>query len=296
MRPIEVVRNLGGALLYVTEQASSLSAVLEDAHAVHVFELPRFDGEDASDRPFAVHLGSRWALVTRNALPVLRIDLLAKRAFPVDASSIAEPWSYPYVLTGGDRFLNQQEHDVAWRLDATSGQFLPLDFGPGRRLVDAYCGLPYYIARDGRLALPLHDGESAGIFLEPTAGGAWTRLGRPFAGVAFANAEQLGDTWLISTDDGQDTYCGQAIGVPASGAPAGTLIGDALQIVLPARGITRALPLDRRWLAAAHASGLCVALDDGKDLSLYDPVSDSSRTVLSASPEGYYSVPPSAFF
>jgi len=119
----------------------------------------------------------------------------------------------------------------------------------------------------------------------------------PFIGVTFANAEQHGEGWLISADDGENTYCPPEIPAPWNApAPAGMLVGDALQIVLPERGLTRALSLAPESLAAVHSSGLCVALYEGKDLTLYDPVSDRSDVVLSSSSELASWDTPIAFF
>jgi hypothetical protein len=285
------------SLIYITQQTPTLSAVLETVNEAHVFELRGLVPPDPSETGFRIQQGKRWAIITNNGLPVLRIDLDARQAFAVDAGALAEE-PYASVVDGGDRFVATAASRVLWRLDARTGSFLPVDaLGALRRLNASYCGTSQFAAaEDGRLAIALRDDDSGGIFLEQL-GGQWTRLGMPFLGVTYARANQQGEGWLISTDDGSNTYCPPAIEGPgAQPPPAGTVVGDALQVVLPERGLVRALRLDEERLSAVHSSALCVAYAEGTDLVLYDPVSDTSQVLLSSNSEAYIWNPPSAFF
>jgi hypothetical protein len=152
----------------------------------------------------------------------------------------------------------------SWRVELATGRveiFDPARLSPLRPFDGCGALTQPILQRDGRIAAAFHDDSSGGIFVGTPASSSWERIGRPIDGVLGAVGIQVGPTWVVTAEDGKDTFCSpQAVWRPSQ-SDGNALGGSSLQVVVG--GGKEPLVLPPRSPLYLHPSGLCLLTADG---------------------------------
>lgn len=180
----------------------------------------------------------------------------------------------------GSRWLlvSNWSSGARWRVDGGTGEVIAIDATPpaGSELLTDGCGITQpRITSSGDVMATLRsagDGEAA---ITPAAGGDWQTLGLPFAQPGTLEIREAAGTFLLTSDEGSNTYC------PIVGwdrpASADALPAGSAQIVRPSAGARQVLEEVDLWSLHTTRDGGCVTYTNGA--SMGQPV---SRTIVDA--------------
>jgi hypothetical protein len=142
------------------------------------------------------------------------------------------------VSSDGSWFLGSTfTAEPVWRYDAKSDRLskVTADAITQLRFMDGgACGRPT-IGTDGEVGVGLRDDAAAGFYVGSNDSG-FRRIGLPLRDVTAVTGERTGDTWVVTGNSGQSSYCTRYAPYSRDGSDASSAItGDSVQIVPPSR-------------------------------------------------------------
>jgi hypothetical protein len=210
-----------GAL--VLEQALPRGLLLPNPWSVR--EVGPLTGDGSSDT--RVWTRGAYALVGVGNAPRWRLNLRTAEAWPIDPPLASK---VPLEVTG-TRALG----GAFWRLDFSTGDVLSDDLTALAPLAPFASGCKQsapMLLDDGRVAMAMVQGAEVGLYVGELGQAPWTRIGRPVSGVTSLTGQRFGETWLLASDSGKDTFC-LPTGSTRVDAGDALVLGDAVQIVTP---------------------------------------------------------------
>ena len=210
-----------GAL--VLERALPRALLLPNPWGIR--ELGPLSGDDPLDT--LTRTSGAFGLVTVGNAPRWRLNLRTAEVWPIDpplASSVP-------LQVNGTRALG----GAFWRLDFSTGDVVSDDLtalAPLAPFANPCEKSARMLLDDGRVASVMAQGAEVGLYVGELGQAPWTRIGRPVAGVVSLDALRFGETWVLASNSGKETFCPPTAS-PHPDAGDAPVLGDAVQIVPP---------------------------------------------------------------